>query len=161
MVDCEKFTEILAAGEEASPRELEEAREHAAVCEECRRVGEAFAFFEEVMLEVEAAPPGFEGRATARLPLGRKASRVLPPLGRINWTPTWIAGGVAYAVAALFGGVLSYFAVTDPARLAAAAGALAEAPAVNPSAFGSIAGAVAAAAAVGGLLAYHYLVPAE
>ncbi len=45
MVNCERFIDILAAGEDASPREAEEAREHAAVCEECGRVAEAFAAF--------------------------------------------------------------------------------------------------------------------
>jgi hypothetical protein len=161
MVDCEKFTEILAAGEEASPEERDAAREHADVCEECRRVGEAFAGFEGAMLEAEAAPPGFEGRVVARLPLDRKARGALPPLGQINWTPTWIAGGVAYAVAALFGVVVSYFALTDPAALAAAVRALAEVPSVDPSAVGVVAGASAAGIAVAGYLAYYYLVPTE
>ncbi len=161
MVDCEKFTEILAAADEATDAERAAAREHAGVCAECRRVGAAFAGFEEAMLEVEAAPPGFEGRVMARLPLGRRARGAPPPLGQINWTPAWIASGVAYAVAALFGGVVSYFALTDPAALAAAVGALAEAPSVDPSAVGVVAGASAAGMAVAGYLAYYYLVPTE
>jgi len=113
------------------------------------------------MLEGEAAPPGFEGRVMARLPLEREAREALPPLGQINWTPAWIAGGIAYAVAALFGGVASYFALNDPAALAAAAGALAEVPSVDPSAVGVVAGASAAGIAVAGYLAYYYLVPTE
>lgn len=161
MVDCEKFTEILAAGEEATPAEREAARAHAEVCEECRRLGETFARLEEAMLEVEPAPATFENRVMARLPLDRKARGALPPLGQINWTPTWIAGGIAYAVAALFGGVVSYFALMDPAALAAAAGALAAVPSAYPSTVGVVAGASAAGIAVAGYLAYYYLVPAE
>ncbi len=161
MVDCEKYTEILAAGDEATAAERDAARAHARVCAECRRVGDTFARLEEAMLEAEPAPATFENRVMARLPFAREAKGALPPLGQINWTPTWVASGIVYAVAALFGGVVSYFALTDPAALAAAAGALAEVPSADPSTVGVVAGASAAGIAVAGYLAYYYLVPTE
>jgi hypothetical protein len=160
MVDCEKFTEILAAGEDASPREAEEAREHAAVCEECRRVGEAFAAFEGVEAQVPAAPAGFAARVMARLPLGAERRPLSLP-ARVNLLPAWIFSGVAAAVAAAIGGGMVYWDYTNPDGFAAAANALDTLPAVDATAFGSIMGACAAAAVVAGFLAYYYLVPSE
>jgi hypothetical protein len=160
MVNCEKFTEILAAGEDASPRELEEARAHAAVCEECRRVAEAFAAFEGAQAEVPPAPAGFAGRVMARLPLGAERRPLSVP-ARINLTPAWIFSGVAAAVAAVLSGGAVYWDYTDPEGFAAAANALDTLPAVNVTTFGSIMGAFAAAAVVAGFLAYYYLVPSE
>jgi hypothetical protein len=163
MVNCEKFTEILAAGEDASPREAEEARAHAAVCEECRRVAEAFAAFEGAQAEVPPAPAGFAGRVMARLPLGSLGAerRPLSVPARINLTPAWIFSGVAAAVAAVLSGGAVYWDYTDPEGFAAAANALDTLPAVNVTTFGSIMGAFAAAAVVAGFLAYYYLVPSE
>jgi hypothetical protein len=159
MVNCEKFTEILAAGEDASPRDVEEAREHAAVCEECRRVGEAFAAFEGAQAEVQPAPAGFASRAVARLPLGPERRPLALP-ARVNLFTTWVFSGVAAAVGAVLVGVVAYFAFTDPVGFAAA-NAFTTMPAVDATTFGSIVGATAAAAVVSGFLAYYYLVPAE
>lgn len=161
MINCEKFTDILASGEDAAPDDRDAAREHAAVCEECRRVGEAFARFEGATAEVERAPTGFAPRVMTRLPLSDKRRADVPALKEINWTPTWVASGVACAVAALFGGLVAYFAYTDPEGLVAAANAFTTMPAVDAATFGSIMGACAAAAVVAGFLAYYYLVPAE
>jgi hypothetical protein len=160
MVDCEKFTEILAAGEDASAPEIEEAREHAAVCEECRRVAEAFAAFEGAQAEVEQAPEAFASRVMARLPLGPERWP-LPLPARVDLLPAWIFSGVAAAVGAVLVGVVAYFAFTDPVGFAAAANAFTTMPAVDATTFGSIVGATAAAAVVSGFLAYYYLVPAE
>ena len=160
MIDCEKFTEILAAGEDASPREAEEAREHAAVCEECGRVAEAFAAFEGAQAEVPPAPAGFASRVMARLPLGRE-SRPLSLPARVDLLPTWIGAGVAAIVASALGGGVAYFAYTDPGGFAAAANAFSNMPTVDVTPFGSIMGAFAAAAVVAGFLGYYYLVPAE
>jgi len=160
MVDCEKFTEILAAGEDASPREAEEAREHAAVCEECRRVGDAFAAFEGSQAEVPPAPAGFAARVMARLPLGPERRPLTLP-ARVDLLPAWIFAGVAALVGAVLVSVVAYFANTDPEGFAAAANALNNMPAVDATTFGSIMGACAAAAVVAGFLAYYYLVPAE
>jgi len=110
---------------------------------------------------VERAPAGFASRAVARLPLSEKRWADVPAVKEINWTPTWIASGVAYAVAALFGGIVAYFAYTDPEGLVAAANAFTTMPAVDVSTFGSIVGASAAAVVVAGFLAYYYLVPTD
>lgn len=161
MVDCEKFTEILAAGEDAARDDRDAAREHAAVCEECRRVGDAFARFEGATAEVERAPAGFASRAVARLPLGERPGAFVPPLRPGNWLATWIGAGAAALVAAILGGLVAYFAYTDPEGLVAAANAFTTMPTVDVTTFGSIVGASAAAAAVAGFLAYYYLVPAD
>jgi hypothetical protein len=160
MVDCEKFTEILAAGEEASPEERDAAREHAAVCAECRRVGEAFAAFEVSQAEVPPAPAGFAARIMAGLPLGRESKPLSFP-ARVNLLPTWVFSGAAAAVAAILGGRVAYSAYTDPVGFAAAANAFNNMPALDVTTFGSIAGAFAAAAVVAGFLAYYYLVPSD
>lgn len=161
MVNCEKFTDILAAGEEAAPDERDAAREHAAVCEECRHVGEAFARFEGETAELECAPAAFASRVMARLPLGERPGASLPLLRRGDWRQTWAGAGAAAVVAAVLGGLVAYFALTDPVGLAAAANEFANMPAAHPATFGSIGGAFAAAAVVAGFLAYYYLVPAE
>jgi hypothetical protein len=160
MVNCEKFTEILAAGEDATPDDRDAAREHAAVCDECRRVGEAFADVEGALAEVPPAPGGFASRAMARLPLGSE-SRPLSLPARADLLPAWIFSGVAAAVGAVLVGVVAYFAYTDPVGFAAAANAFNNMPAVDVTTFGSIVGATAAAAVVAGFFAYYYLVPAE
>ena len=161
MVDCEKFTEILAAGEDAARDDRDAAREHAAVCEECRLVGDAFARFEGATAEVERAPAGFASRAVARLPLGERPGAFVPLLRWGNWPATWIGAGAATLAAAIMGGLVAYFAYTDPEGLAAAANAFTNMPAVDATTFGSIVGASAAAVAVAGFLAYYYLVPAD
>jgi hypothetical protein len=160
MVDCEKFTDILAAGEDASPREAEEAREHAAVCDECRHVGEAFAAFEGSQPEVEQAPAAFASRVMARLPLEPERRPLVLP-ARVNLLSTWVLSGAAAVVAAVLGGLVAYFAYTDPEGFAAAANAFTTMPAVDVTTFGSIVGATAAAAVVAGFLAYYYLVPTD
>jgi hypothetical protein len=160
MMNCEKFTEILAAGEEAAPDDRDAAREHAAVCDECRRVGEAFADVEGALAEVLPAPAGFASRVMARLPLGPEPRPLAFP-ARVDLLPTWVFSGAAAGVAAILGGVVAYFAFTDPVGVAAAANAFNNMPAVDVTTFGSIVGATAAAAVVAGFVAYYYLVPAE
>ena len=160
MVNCEKFTEILAAGEDASPREAEEAREHAAVCDECRHVGEAFAGVVASLAEAPPAPAAFASRAMARLPLEPERRPLALP-ARVNLLSTWVLSGAAAVVAAVLGGLVAYFAYTDPEGFAAAANAFTTMPAVDATTFGSIVGATAAAAVVAGFVAYYYLVPAE
>ncbi len=160
MVNCEKFTDILAAGDEAAPDERDAAREHAAICEECRHVGEAFARFEGETAQVEQAPAAFASRVMARLPL-ESEGRLLALPARVDLRPAWIFSGFAAAVGAVLVAVVAYFAYTDPVGLAAAANEFNNMPAADPATFGSIAGAFAAAAAVAGFLAYYYLVPAE
>ncbi len=161
MVDCEKFTEILAAGEDAASDDRDAAREHAAVCEECRRVGDAFARFEGATAEMDRAPAGFASRAVARLPLGERPGAFVPLLRWGNWPATWVGAGAATLAAAIMGGLVAYFAYTDPEGLVAAANAFTNMPAVDVTTFGSIVGASAAAVAVAGFLAYYYLVPAD
>jgi anti-sigma-K factor RskA len=160
MVDCEKFTQILAEGDDVSADDRDAAREHAAVCGECRHVGEAFAAFEDEQAEVAPAPAGFASRVVARLPLGPERRPLALP-ARVNLLPAWIFSGVAAAVGAVLVGVVAYFAYTDPVGFAAAANAFTNMPAVDVTTFGSIVGATAAAAVVAGLLGYYYLVPTE
>jgi len=161
MMNCERFLDILAAGEDASAPEIEEAREHAAVCGECRRVGEAFAAFEGALADVPPAPAAFASRVMARLPLDPERRPLAAPLGRVELLPTWILSGAAALAAAVLACVVAYFAYTDPEGLAAAANAFTNMPAVDATTFGSIVGATAAAVVVAGFLAYYYLVPAE
>jgi anti-sigma factor RsiW len=160
MVDCERFTEILAAGDEAPAAEREAARGHAAACPECRAVAAALEGVEASLAELTPAPAGFAERVMARLPLGREGRPLALP-GRVDLLPTWVFSGVAAVVAAALAAVVAYFAYTDPEGLAAAANAFNNMPAVDVTAYGSIVGASAAAAAVAGFLAYYYLVPAE
>jgi len=160
MMNCENFTEILAAGEDASAPEIEEAREHAAVCEECGRLAEAFGGVEAALADVPPAPAAFASRVMARLPLGPER-RPLPLPARVDLLPAWIFSGVAAAVGAVLVGVVAYFAYTDPEGFAAAANAFNNMPAVDATTFGSIVGATAAAAVVAGFLGYYYLVPTE
>ena len=160
MVNCEKFTQILAEGDDASADDRDAAREHAVVCEECRHVGEAFAAYEEGQAEAPAAPRGFASRVMARLPFEAERRPISLP-GRVDLMPAWVFSGIAAAVGAVLVGVVAYFAYTDPLGLAAAADAYNNRPATDPTTFGSIMGAFAAAAAVAGLLGYYYLVPTE
>jgi anti-sigma-K factor RskA len=160
MIDCEKFTEILAAGDDASADDRDAAREHAAVCGECRHVGEAFAAYEDEQAEAPPAPAGFASRAMARLPFAAERRPLSLP-GRVDLSPAWVFSGVAAAVGAVLVGVVAYFAYTDPLGFAAAADAFNNMPASDPTTFGSIMGACAAAAVVAGLLGYYYLVPTE
>jgi len=160
MVNCEKFTEILAEGDEASADDREAAREHAVVCEECRHVGETFAAYEDEQAEAPPAPEGFASRVMARLPFAPKREPLSLP-ARVDLSPAWIFSGIAAAVGAVLVGVVAYFAYTDPSGLAAAADAFQGLPAVDVTTFGSIMGAFAAAAVVAGFLAYYYLVPSE
>lgn len=160
MVNCEKFTEILAEGDDASADDRDAAREHAAVCEECRHVGEAFAAFEGAQAEAPSAPAGFASRVMARLPFAPEMEPLSLP-GRVDLSPAWVFSGVAAAVGAVLVGVVAYFAYTDPLGLAAAADAFNNMPAADPTAFGSVMGACAAVAVVAGFLGYYYLVPTE
>ncbi len=160
MVNCEKFTEILAAGDDASADDRDAAREHAAVCEECRHVGEAFAAYEDEQAEVPPAPAGFAARVMARLPFAPEWRPLSLP-ARVDPSPAWIFSGVAAAVGAVLVGVVAYFACTDPLGFAAAVDAFNNMPATDPTTFGSIMGAFDAAAVVAGFLAYYYLVPSE
>ncbi len=80
---------------------------------------------------------------------------------RVNLLSTWVLSGAAAVVAAVLGGLVAYFAYTDPVGFAAAANAFTTMPAVDATTFGSIVGATAAAAVVAGFVAYYYLVPAE
>jgi hypothetical protein len=160
MMDCERFTDIVAAGEDASPREVAEAREHAARCEECGRLAEAFKAFEAAEAEVPPAPAGFASRVMARLPLGREAAwRELP--ARAAPFPKWVVSGIAAGACAVLACVVSYFAYSDPAAFAATADAFGNAAAPDANVFGSMIGAFIAAVAVAGSLAYYYLVPGD
>jgi len=161
MMNCERFLDILAAGEDASAPEIEEAREHARRCEECGRLAEGFADVEGALAEVAPAPAAFASRVMARLPLGPERRPLAAPLGRVELLPTWVLSGAAALAAAVLACVVAYFAYTDPEGLAAAANAFTNMPAVDATTFGSIVGATAAAVVVAGFLAYYYLVPAE
>ncbi|MGD8718901.1 MAG: hypothetical protein PVH29_08780 [Candidatus Zixiibacteriota bacterium] len=158
-MNCEKFIEIIAAGEDATAAERADARAHAEVCPECRALAEAFGDAEEAMSRVPPAPAGFAERVMARLPFKRPAVPAVRPVRKRRWLASAIAalvGGVGLTAVAAFqseaivDGAESFAAAAenfDPSTLLSAAGT------------GNVIGGVAAGAIVVAFFLCYYLVP--
>jgi anti-sigma factor RsiW len=158
MNKCDEFTEILALGEDATPEEKAAAEAHAVECAECASLSAAFNRADAELSTLVVAPIGFADRVIDRLPLPK-------PERRESWTPMWVLSGAAYALAAIFGGLVMWFAFSNPATISGAVNGLtafaASPGAIDYSAFGTIAGASAALVVVVGYFAYNLVLSAE
>lgn len=157
MNDCERFIEILAAGEEADGAEQGWARAHAAGCPACEGAARVFHAWEEAAANAMAAPPGTAARIMTALRQEQLRVRALPRRPRVTFTGImWVAGLLA-AVAAVTGGIWAWVsgAVSfDFTSLLATDGLT-----VTLEYIFNAAGMLAGVAAALGALGYYYLVP--